>query len=270
MVSFKLFAQGYGDLWKQVKEAERKDLPRTQIDVLKKIVKKAKGEKSYGNLLAAELLTSSLYTQISPDSIETEKERLQKLCNQAEKTDKVLYAVYNCALGKLFSGDDQNDDEVKAYFDKAMANPTLLAKHQYTEYAPLIEKGSNDAIFNNDLLHVIALETERYAEGEKHYAAVGNREGTCIFALKRLETTNEIAALDSLIARFGDLPICGKVAIRKYRFLSDEFKNEKERIAYIDNALKRWGTWKEMNFLRNERKRFTAPMFQFYAEKAVG
>lgn len=66
MVSFKLFAQGYGDLWKQVKEAERKDLPRTQIDVLKKIVKKAKDEKSYGNLLAAELLTSSLYTQISP------------------------------------------------------------------------------------------------------------------------------------------------------------------------------------------------------------
>lgn len=270
MVSFKLFAQGYGDLWKQVKEAERKDLPRTQIDVLKKIVKKAKDEKSYGNLLAAELLTSSLYTQISPDSIETEKERLQKLCNQAEKTDKVLYAVYNCALGKLFSGDDQNDDEVKAYFDKAMANPTLLAKHQYTEYAPLIEKGSNDAIFNNDLLHVIALETERYAEAEKHYAAVGNREGTCIFALKRLETTNEIAALDSLIARFGDLPICGKVAIRKYRFLSDEFKNEKECIAYIDNALKRWGTWKEMNFLRNERKRLTAPMFLFYAEKAVG
>ena len=92
MVSFKLFAQGYGDLWKQVKEAERKDLPRTQIDVLKKIVKKAKGEKSYGNLLAAELLTSSLYTQISPDSIETEKERLQKLCNQAEKTDKVFSA----------------------------------------------------------------------------------------------------------------------------------------------------------------------------------
>ena len=39
-----LFGQTYKTLWKQVDEAEQKDLPRTQYDVLMKIVKKAQKE----------------------------------------------------------------------------------------------------------------------------------------------------------------------------------------------------------------------------------
>ena len=82
MVSFNLFAQSYGELWKQVDVARGKDLPKTQLAVLKMIVGKAQKEKSYGNLLAAELLTSSLQTQISPDSVDTEKARLKELCDE--------------------------------------------------------------------------------------------------------------------------------------------------------------------------------------------
>ena len=79
MVSFNLFAQSYDELWKQVDIARGKDLPKTQISVLKNIISKAQKEKSYGNLLAAELLTSSLQTRISPDSADLEKARLKKL-----------------------------------------------------------------------------------------------------------------------------------------------------------------------------------------------
>ena len=151
MVSFNLFAQSYDELWKQVDIARGKDLPKTQLTVLKKIVGKAQREKSYGNLLAAELLTSSLQTRISPDSADLEKARLKKLCAKAETTDKVLYAVYNCAFGRIFKYDTDKDELIAGYFDKAMANPALLAGVQCSKYTPLIKEGKDDAIFKNDL-----------------------------------------------------------------------------------------------------------------------
>ena len=101
------------ELWRIVETSRRstgKRLAQDTISCFKKIVSKAQKEKSYGNLLAAELLTSSLQTQISPDSVDTEKARLKELCDKTEKTDKVLHAVYCCALGKLFDRDDAEDN----------------------------------------------------------------------------------------------------------------------------------------------------------------
>ncbi len=271
MMSFNLFAQSYAELWKQVNVAQGKDLPKTQISVLKKIVAKAQKEKSYGNLLAAELLTSSLQTQISPDSVDSEKTRLKKLCAKAEKTDKVLHAVYCCALGKLFGNGEDKSEPNTNYFDKAVANPALLAGVEYGKYTPLIEAGKDDAIFKNDLLHVIAFEAQRYDVADKYYTSVGNREAACYSAYMNVKDENDKAAFDSLIARYGDLPVCGSVAVEKYKYLSRfEEIDAKQRIEYIDDALKRWGTWQETNYLRNERERLTAPMFRMWAAQNVG
>ena len=271
MVSFNLFAQSYDELWKQVDIARGKDLPKTQISVLKNIISKAQKEKSYGNLLAAELLTSSLQTRISPDSADSEKARLKKLCAKAETTDKVLYAVYNCALGRIFKYDEDKDELIAGYFDKAMANPALLAGVQCSKYTPLIKEGKDDAIFKNDLLHVIAFEAGQYDKASKYYTSVGNREAACYSAYMGVKEENNKEALDSLIALYGDLPICGNVAVAKYKYLKDEEEIDvKQRIEYIDNALKRWGTWKNTNYLRNEREALTAPMFQMWVSENVG
>lgn len=50
-----LFGQSYSSLWKQVDEAGDKDLPKTEYDILQKIVKKALKGKDYGQLLKASL-----------------------------------------------------------------------------------------------------------------------------------------------------------------------------------------------------------------------
>ena len=271
VVSFNLFAQSYVELWKQVDIAGGKDLPKTQISVLKNIIRKAQKEKSYGNLLAAELLTSSLHTKISPDSADVEKARLEKLCAKAEKTDKVLYAVYNCVLGKILDRDDTDGKVADSYFDKAMANPALLAGVQYSKYKPLIKEGKDDAIFKNDLLHVIAFESGQYDKASKYYTSVGNREAACYSAYMGVKEENNKEALDSLIALYGDLPICGNVAVAKYNYLKDEEELDvKQRIEYIDNALKRWGSWENTNYLRNEREALTAPMFEMWVSENVG
>ena len=57
LVGMTLFGQTYSALWKQVDEAEQKDLPRTQYDVLMKIVKKAQKETGFQFCSAAAFCT---------------------------------------------------------------------------------------------------------------------------------------------------------------------------------------------------------------------
>ena len=45
--------QTYATLWKQVKEAEQKDLPRSQYDLLMKIARKVQKEHQPGQLMKA-------------------------------------------------------------------------------------------------------------------------------------------------------------------------------------------------------------------------
>ncbi|MCR5078293.1 MAG: hypothetical protein K6A82_09695, partial [Prevotella sp.] len=104
MVPMSFFAQSFDALWKQVEQAEAKDLPKTQMDVLMKIQKKAQVERLYGQLLAAELLSAELQTRIAPDSMKVVTERLKQRAKAAERKDDVLAAVYNCVLGTILKG----------------------------------------------------------------------------------------------------------------------------------------------------------------------
>ena len=64
---FILFGQSYSSLWKKAQEAENKDLPQTQYDIIQKIVKKAEKEKAYGQLLKAELKGAQVMMSMSTD-----------------------------------------------------------------------------------------------------------------------------------------------------------------------------------------------------------
>ena len=99
-------AQSFDALWKQVEQARQKDLPKTQINLLDKIERKARREKIYGQLLAANLLSLQLKTSISPDSLEVEINNLKERAKEAERKNEVLAAVYNCILGVLSKRED--------------------------------------------------------------------------------------------------------------------------------------------------------------------
>ena len=93
LMPFRLFAQSYDALWKQVDEAGKKDLPKTQIATLKKIAAKAETDKNYGQLLSARLMAAGLQVTISPDSADVEIARLVTLAEKAEAKDPVLASV---------------------------------------------------------------------------------------------------------------------------------------------------------------------------------
>lgn len=76
LTASQLSAQGYDELWKQADEAARKDLPKTQMEIMEKIVKKAQKGKEYGQLLKAQLKYWNLQMEIAPDSLKPVMERV--------------------------------------------------------------------------------------------------------------------------------------------------------------------------------------------------
>ena len=60
-------SQNIETLWQEYEVASKKDLPKTQMTVLEKIVTVAANKKEYGHLAKAQLLYSSLMTQLAPD-----------------------------------------------------------------------------------------------------------------------------------------------------------------------------------------------------------
>ena len=290
-VVLQTMGQTYDNLWKQATSMRNKDLPKSEMVVLKKIADKATVSKDYGQLLAAEMRQVALWNQISSDSLGPAIKRLEVKAAKAQ--DPMLKAVWYASLGKLcrenpydtVAFDDSETEEIENvkpeeagsdYFMKALANPGLLASHTSTEYVPLTLKGMDGASFNNDMLHLIGFEAgtkEAFQLMYTYYNKVGNRGAACLCAFEitqkdRQADVNEVRkskylnTIDSLIHVYQDIPEAGELAVEHFRFMEGATDAKpQDKLNYINYALNRWGGWSRMNVLRNAQKRLTEPMF---------
>ena len=266
-------AQTYDNLWKQADIIARKDQPRSEIGVMKKIISKASAAKDYGQLLAAEMRQMILWKEISADSLMPNVERME--AEVLKVKDPALKAVRYAVLGKVYS--DMDEKKSQEFFKKALEQPELLAKHTSTEYVPLTLKGVDGSSFNNDLLHLIGFEAdskEAYLQLYTYYNKVGNRGAACLCAYKLIEKYRQddvrevkkskyLHTIDSLIHVYQDIPEAGELAVEHFRFMEGATDAKPlDKLNYINYALNRWGGWSRMNVLRNAQKRLTEPMFQ--------
>lgn len=270
-------AQSYDDMWKAVTEAERKDLPKTQVEELDKIVSKAKEEKAYGQLLSAELMRMAVRKSISPDSIGNDMEHMKAAATAAEGSDPVLSAVYAAVIGKVMlqvnaPNLEWNDDDGKAWQQKALAHPELLAQHRTSEYLPLLNEKKGSKLFDNDLLHVMALTVDNPEMLYNHYRNNGNRTAACMAAALMVSKgklkgsrTERTAWIDSRIADYGDLPVACELAMARLS-LMDGKVSQQEEIKYIDNTLQRWSSWQHTNKLKSRRAELVNPQFSVEQE----
>ncbi|UKK51581.1 MG2 domain-containing protein [Prevotella sp. E13-17] len=258
--------QTYNTLWKQVNDAEDKDLPRTQITILQKIAKKAEREKDYGHLLKAELSAAKALTAISTDSLKSAIERLEA-CEQKAEGNWALQAVYDAVLVSIYENNALSFDEARqqaAYYrEKALSHPAILAATKVTGYTPFIIKEKDSRFFDDDLLSVIGYETDQTKVLHKYYLTTTNRKAQLLTAIKGAT----IEQLDSLMALYGDLDVCGEAAISRYQQMRNA--EVSDRIAYIDKALQRWGSWPRMNELRNARMNLTREQFTVNVDKHI-
>ena len=266
-------AQTYDNLWKQADIIARKNQPRSEIGVMKKIISKASAAKDYGQLMAAEMRQMILWKEISADSLMPNVERME--AELLKVKDPALKAVRYAVLGKVYR--DMNEKKSQESFKKALEQPELLAKHTSTEYVPLTLKGVDGSSFNNDLLHLIGFEAdskEAYLQLYTYYNKVGNRGAACLCAYKLIEKYRQddvrevkkskyLHTIDSLIHVYQDIPEAGELAVEHFRFMEGATDAKPlDKLNYINYALSHWGGWSRMNELRNAQKRLTEPMFQ--------
>ncbi len=279
LISFAIpsFGQSFSSLWKQVDEAEEKDLPRTQLDVLQKIIQKATKEKAYGHLLKAELNSVSVQSSISPDSLMPAFRRLMDKEAKVRTSNPLLAAIYESALYQVLDNNynlsQQYPGLEREYAKLSMSHPELLAKHKAAEFTPLFENGYDSRWFDDDLLSVIGYAAHDYAAMHDYYVKTPMRNAACLTALellrqsgdsygRRMATSNYVKQLDSLINDYGDLKVAGELALARYEFMKRASDvTVEDRINYINYALGRWGAWPRMNILRNEQKRLTRAGF---------
>ena len=267
-------AQTYDNLWKQAGIIARKDQPRSEIGVMKKIISKASAAKDYGQLMAAEMRQMILWKEISADSLTPNVKRME--AEVLKVKDPAVKAVRYAVLGKVYS--DMDEKKSLEFFKKALEQPELLAKHTSTEYVPLTLKGVDGSSFNNDLLHLIGFEAdskEAYLQLYTYYNnKVGNRGAACLCAYKLIEKYRQddvrevrkskyLHTIDSLIHVYQDIPEAGELAVEHFRFMEGATDAKPlDKLNYINYALSHWGGWSRMNELRNAQKRLTEPMFQ--------
>ena len=166
MIPMWLFGQSYTELWKKAAEAERKDLPQTQYKALQAIVAKAEKEKTYGQLLKAELNAAQVMGAIAPDSLKPAVERIRQRGTSTQ--DEVLRLVYQTVLYRVVN--NNSDLEMKA--EKPVLTPQLcerLAQVKEDDYVPFVIKGSDSRYFNHDLLSIVGYELDDLATLYDYY-----------------------------------------------------------------------------------------------------
>ena len=300
MVSIFSWGQTYSALWNKAAEAEKKDLPQTQREVLEQIVKKAAQERAFGQLMKAELKAAQVQASIAPDSLAPAVKRLEARC-QAQK-DEVLRTVYRTVLYQIYSQNpslvdnrgERREERGKATGrrsdsggneriedSKPVLTPALceqLAKVKDDAYEPFVIGGKDSRLFGHDLLSIIGYALNDYQPLHDYYERTGNRPAACLTALEALKHRGSdvlrgsggagargsamIRMLDSLIAEYQDLPEAGELAVARYEQMRDEGSyTPKEKTEYARLAIDRWPSWTGMNTLRNAVKDLTNPQF---------
>ena len=234
-----MFGQTYPALWKKVSEAEDKDLPKTQYEMLQQIVKKAQKEKQYGQLLKAELMGAQTMAGIAPDSLKPEVDRIVTRYREAQ--DEVMRLVYQTVLYQL----SQEHSRLELDIKKPELTPEvckLLARVKDKNFEPFVILGTDAQVFGSDMLSVIGAELGYYNELRNYYSQVGNQKAVSI--------------------------IDAHLAVDRYRAMRYD-ATPKERIEFIDDAIEKWGRWPQTNELRNARQQLTNPQFRLTYGLAV-
>lgn len=180
LVPMGIFSQTYQELWKQVEQAQRKDLPQTAMEHLQQIESKAQKAGDYGQLLKSTLLYSKLQAEVAPDSL---KPALIRLEEEVEKTqDMALKAVYCTVLSRAYANnaphlDEDAREKAQAYRQQAIAHPEALAGAKGEAYHPFVVDGKDSKrYYADDLLNIVGRELGEWRWLHDYYSKTGNRQ----------------------------------------------------------------------------------------------
>ncbi len=268
-----VYAQSISSLWKSYEKAAEDDLPQTAISCLHEIQSKAEKQKKYGDLLSALSTELAMQGEISHDSVMACRERIRTKWLGWRGTNGVIATLYQTAMFEELSTDSMRVSS-KPDIDSLLASPDAKIYTKVGEaktYSPFLSISDDSRYLNHDLLSVIALHTRQYKALKDYYDRTGNRAAACLVAAEMLKNKNwkkaSMGLIDSLITQYQDLPECCELAIIKCALFKDYQKAE--LLAWLDEALKRWPSWRNAEILRTGRRALTLPEFNARIKEEV-
>lgn len=247
----------YKSLWAKVHLYIEEDKPKSVIATLEEIINIAKADKSYGNLLSAELHRLKYNYEIEPDSLKPMTEAMQERADQTGESDPLLAAVYNALLGHIYYDkarvfDDFDGTKAKDAFDKALKDPDILYNAKSADFTPLTDGSNIREYSNSTMLGIIAHEANRNKMLINYYDSIGDRRGACLetyFWLTKardqdddIESEGKINILRKAMEKYGDLEECSLIAELLFNAMnSDEDYSAETKMRFIDSAIARWG-----------------------------
>lgn len=157
-------AQSYDQLWSQVQEASRQDLPRKALGFVETIRHKAICEKQDIQLLKAHLALIQYNHEINTDSL-VPYTRLMVQAMEREKRPFQL-SLWHSALAQVYEQNmwpfamqnvpvKETRAKVVAQYEASLAEPGVLLVMNAKDCIPLFKEQPDSRYFNNDCLHVL-------------------------------------------------------------------------------------------------------------------
>ncbi|MBR4275726.1 MAG: hypothetical protein IKQ32_02015 [Prevotella sp.] len=232
LMTLMLSAASFTSLWKKVRDAEDKDMPKTALEYIMKIEQKAEKEQNYGNLLAAIMRELYMQQEVSYDSLKAAKARLAaKQTMWRNSQHGVEATLADVAMGC----------EVIPMVDSLLASPDSAIyrkQNKAAEYAPFIVKGEDSRYFGNDLLSMMILMDDH-----------------------GVKTTN---ILEKYYGKENKV-----VSWRRVVEAIDKERDSGNKIVLIDKAVEEWKGWKCLNTLKNKRESLIQPQYRASVRKNI-
>lgn len=312
-------AQRYERLWREVARAQQQSLPRSALSTIEKIREKAMADGLSRQELAAFLAAGTLRQQIIPDSFYQDFPRLERRIAQAQNpVERALLASYAAEIcqNQQFRGqwkDAETTDSLPLpywsrkdyqnralyYYNLSMADPAVLTTAVMRDYEPLLQRGDEDRIFKNDLLHVLGrralngLDALGASQQEKiemaHriltvYRQQENREAELMFLLDSirlssrtyigyreinrdslLRHTPEYRAYADLMTRFADIPSVAEAYLRAAQM---DF-SDSVRVRLLEEGVSRYPRYNRKEALENELRFLRQPFLNWSAPECA-
>lgn len=182
LISIKMQGQTYDNLWKQVEEAQKKDLPKSTINLTGEIFKKAQAEKNSPQMLKAYTARAMYQQYLTPDSFYVDLKGLEQWAKTSQ--DHVECAILHTLIAAIYSdyvvsnqwelrrrtdlaGDTPEDIRewstnlfIKKVLDHtfaALEDSTLLLATSSKDYRPFVVLGNSSEYYRHDMYHLLAL-----------------------------------------------------------------------------------------------------------------
>ena len=152
----RLCAQQYDTMWKQVEDLQKKDLVESVIGAVDGIYRKAEAERNLPQLMKAFLVRSSYKIALTPDSLEAERQALEKWA--AGETDSIGKAVLNSLLGTMTLEERQPDwEKAIRYFRQSLEAEDLLGRTPAKDFRPMtVSESFSERYFDDNLFDLLA------------------------------------------------------------------------------------------------------------------